>query len=348
MAAEPPSTWTQFFPPKPAFTDKDVPADLAGKVYIVTGASSGMGAELAKVLFSKNAKVYVACRSEERAKKAIADIMAAVPQSKGKLVFLYLDQADLNKTKAAAESFLAQEMRLDVLFNNAGVMTGESKPPKKTAQGHELALGVNCVGAFLLTKLLTPILKATAIMEPSGSVRVVWVSSYGLVAYAPKERGVDMSNVDYHLPKSGMDRYGISKAGDWLLGVEYARRHKEDGIESVVLNPGNVFTELARNQTCIIKTVASAVCYPAINGVYTQLFAAFSPAISKADWTSEWGKSEHWYLKSSLMCCAVIPWGRIAPLRSDLPVAVKSTEDGGNGNANEFWEWNVEQVKGYL
>lgn len=44
----------------------------------------------------------------------------------------------------------------------------------------------------------------------------------------------------------------------------------------------------------------------------------------------------------------VIPWGRFAPLRSDLPTAVKPEEDGGNGNARKFWEWNEEQVKAYL
>ncbi|KAF2173444.1 hypothetical protein M409DRAFT_61850 [Zasmidium cellare ATCC 36951] len=331
MAAEPPSTWTQFFPPKAAFTDKDIPADLAGKVYIITGASSGIGAELTRILFSKNAKVYLACRSEEKAKKTIDNVTAAVPHSKGKLVFIHLDQADLSNVKKAAESFLAQESRLDVLFNNAGVMTGESKPPKKTVQGHELALGVNCVGPFLLTKLLTPVLKATAQQEQSGAVRVVWLSSYGLVAYAPNEKGIDMSNLDYHVPKTGMDRYGISKAGDWLLSAEYANRHKSDGIESVALNPGNLTTELARNQGCMIKLIASAVCYPPIHGVYTLLFAAFSPMISKYSFR-----------------CTVIPWGRLAPLRKDLPVAVKPKEQGGNGNAQEFWEWNEEQVKDYL
>ena len=50
------SAWTQFFPPNPEYTDKDVP-DLQGKVYVVTGANCGMGAELAKVLYKKNAKV---------------------------------------------------------------------------------------------------------------------------------------------------------------------------------------------------------------------------------------------------------------------------------------------------
>ncbi|KAF4614408.1 hypothetical protein G7Y89_g15328 [Cudoniella acicularis] len=328
------SSWTQFFPPKPTFTDKDVPADLQGRVYLVTGANSGMGKDVARVLYAKNAKVYVACRSEEKATKAIAYIKNGAPKSKGELVFLSLDLADLTKVKSAAQSFLAQESKLHVLYNNAGVMVGPADPPLKTVQGYELALGVNCVGTFLLTKLLTPTLIATARSEPSNTVRVVWLSSFGLGQYAPEERGIDLDNLDYHIPKPHVDRYGISKCGDWLLGVEYARRHKADGIVSVPINPGNVRTELARDQSVALKIIANAIVYPIINGVYTQLFAAFSPAVTieKADWTKDW----------------IIPWGRFAPLRPDLPKATKPVEEGGNGNAQKFWQWNEEQVKDYL
>lgn len=119
------SSWTQFFPPKPRFTDKDVSANLQGKVYIVTGANCGMGDELSRVLYAKNAKVYVACPSEEKATKAIAHIRKTAPKSKGKLVFLSLD---LNKVKAAAQGFLEQESKLHVLFNNAGLMWGQLIP----------------------------------------------------------------------------------------------------------------------------------------------------------------------------------------------------------------------------
>jgi hypothetical protein len=87
-----------------------------------------------------------------------------------------------------------------------------------------------------------------------------------------------------------VDRYGISKCGDWLLGVEYARRHKGDGFVSVPINPGNVRTSL--DQALALKIVAHAIVYPIINGVYTQLFAASSPdvTIEKADWTTNWSK----------------------------------------------------------
>jgi retinol dehydrogenase-12 len=284
------STWTQFFPPNPKFTDEDVPNDLAGKVYIVTGANSGMGKGVAQVLYNKGAKVYVACRSEEKALKTIETLKSAAPKAQGSLAPLHLELSDLEQVKTAAHRFLSQESKLHVLFNNAGVMVGPSNPIQRTKQGHELALGVNCVATFLFTELLTPTLVATAKQEPANTVRVVWLSSFGLQQFAPPERGIDMTNLDYKVPRPHVDRYGISKCGDWLLGVEYGRRHQGDGIVSAPINPGNVRTQLARDQTIGLKIVAHAIVYPIIKGVYTQLFAAFSPDVTpnKVDWTKFW------------------------------------------------------------
>lgn len=117
-----------FFPPKPTFTEGSLPADLSGKVYVVTGANSGIGKDIARILHAKNAKVYILCRSEDKAREAIQDIEKANPSSKGALAFIACDLADLPNTKAAAEAFLAQEQRLDVLFNNAGVVRTQFFP----------------------------------------------------------------------------------------------------------------------------------------------------------------------------------------------------------------------------
>lgn len=267
------------------------------------------------MLYSRNAKVYAACRSEEKALRIIEDIKKkAGSKSTGEITFLHLNLADLASVKSCAAVFLARESKLHVLFNNAGVMTGPATPAPRTAQGHELAPGVNCIGAFLLTKLLTPTLVATARTEPPNTVRVVWPSLFGLLQFSPEDRGIDMSNLDYHIPKPGIDRYGISKCGTWLLGVEYARRYKVDGVVSIAISPGNVLTELARDAALWLKLIGHAVVYKYVTspcprnassiltwcrldyrvmfGVYTQLYAAFSPdvAIYKADWTNEWGE----------------------------------------------------------
>jgi NAD(P)-dependent dehydrogenase (short-subunit alcohol dehydrogenase family) len=87
----------------------------------VTGANSGVGAELAKILYGRNATVYVAARSQEKALAAIEEIKTAHPESTGRLMFLQLDLSDLTTIKSSADEFLAVETRLDVLWLNAGV-----------------------------------------------------------------------------------------------------------------------------------------------------------------------------------------------------------------------------------
>lgn len=167
---------------------------------------------LSKILYEKNATVYIAGRSQEKCAKAIESIERDVPKSTGKLVFLKLDLADLSTIKASAEEFLSKEKRLDVLWNNAGVMwppewlqvsSGQPFPIKSritqdelvanlpSSQDYELQFGTNCLGPFLFTQLLHPILKSTAASSPANSVRVCWAGSLGIDAGAPKG-GIDM------------------------------------------------------------------------------------------------------------------------------------------------------------
>jgi retinol dehydrogenase 12 len=244
---------------------------------------------LAQILFAKNAKVYVAARSQGKAEEAIAYIKTNVPDSKGALVFLRLDLGDLTTIKASAQEFLNKESRLDVLFNNAGVMT----PPQgsKTAQGYELQLGTNNIGTFLFTKLLTPILVETAKSSLPGSVRVIWVSSSGAELLGPKPGGLVMTNLDYHIEQSSQYKYGVSKAGNILHAREFARRHGRDGVISVALNPGNLKTDLARHNGPIVRFLISPMQFPPILGAYTELFAGLSPDIT-ADRVNgqDWGK----------------------------------------------------------
>lgn len=147
------------------------------------------------------------------------------------MVFLHLDLDDLTTIKKSAEEFLSKETKLDVLWNNAGVMI----PPQgsKTKQGYELQLGTNNVAPFMFTKLLTPILAATAKTAPTATVRVVWVSSSAAESFSPTN-GVDLANLDYQTDQAVWYKYGVSKAGNVLHSKEYAKRHKEDGIISVV------------------------------------------------------------------------------------------------------------------
>jgi NAD(P)-dependent dehydrogenase (short-subunit alcohol dehydrogenase family) len=133
-----------------------------GKVFIVTGANSGIGKELTKFLYPTGATIYLAGRSEERISKAIAEIKSTASTSgtKGILKSLHgLDFSDLRTVKPAYENFAIQEKALHIIWNNAAMGCA---PGSSTPQGLEAHMGANAVGPFLFTSLLVPFLRAGA------------------------------------------------------------------------------------------------------------------------------------------------------------------------------------------
>ncbi|KAL1871067.1 short-chain alcohol dehydrogenase [Diaporthe australafricana] len=326
------SGWTQCFPPAPKYTGNYVP-DLTGKVYIVTGATSGVGLELARILYSKHAKVYIAAREEG---DVTTRIKKEEPRSKGDIVFLPLDLNDLRSVKESAERFLACETKLNVLFNNAGYMANDDAEMERTVQGYERQLGVNCLGPFLFAKLLTPILHATAADQDKSThtneVRVIFVSSFAAEMYHEKGVGLDLDNLDYHRPKSAMHRYGLSKVGVWTYGVEFSRRFKESGVIAMPVNPGNLRTPLFAQQSFLFRLQIALMHYPAVQGAYTQLFAGFSPEIT-VNTAGEY----------------VFPFGRLGqPICKELSLAAKPESEGGVDLARKFWEWSEKQVAPFV
>ncbi|KAH6638588.1 hypothetical protein BKA67DRAFT_528795 [Truncatella angustata] len=307
------SVASQIFPPCPTFTEKNLP-DLIGKVYIITGAAAGIGQELAKMLYGKNATVYIATRSLEKIKHAIEVMQVSHPQSQGRLEPLLIDLADLATIKSAVQKFLSKEQRLDVLFHNAGVMV--TPVDARSTQGHELQLGTNAVGPYLLTKLLEPILVRTAKHLPAGSVRIVWVASIialgtpkGGIVWDEKTGGPDV------LDSSGSN-YMQSKAGVVFLGHEYARKLGEHGIISVSLHPGILKTELQRHLPAVVRGVMVEA------GAYTEIYAGLSPEVTL--------ENNGRY---------IIPWGRFGLLPDHVSVGLRSKEEGGNGSSLRFAQW---------
>ncbi|OXV06393.1 hypothetical protein Egran_05839 [Elaphomyces granulatus] len=234
----------------PQFTEKQL-ADQSGKVFIVTGSTSGIGRALAGILYQRNAKVYIAARSETKAQATIDEIKQEHPDSTGELVYLHLDLNDLTTIKTSADEFLSKESRLDVLWNNAGVMV----PPQgsKSAQGYELQIGTNNLAPFLSTELLHPIMKQTAQTAAKNSVRVIWVSS-SAAQYASRP-AIDLSN---KREEGIWPKYIRSKAGNVLHSAEFARRTKGEGIISLRF-----------------------VSKDPIFGAYTEIFAGLYPGIEE-------------------------------------------------------------------
>jgi retinol dehydrogenase-12 len=154
-----------------------------------------------------------------------------------------------------------------------------------TSPDFRLQLGVNTIAPFLLTKLLNPLLISTARTAPRNTVRVVWVSS----SAAEFIGTVPMDNLDYHINKGATYKYGVSKAGNYLHAVEFAKRYAHEGIVSVPLNPGNLSSELLRYHSAVFQKIGKVVVlYPTVMGAYTELFAALSPEVT-LERSGDWG-----------------------------------------------------------
>lgn len=242
------------------FTAADVP-NQSGKCFIVTGANSGIGFEITRVLAQRGARVLLACRDESKAHQAMVRIRQDTPHCD--LNFLPIDFADLDSIRVAARRINSEE-RLDALINNAGVMT---PPLMRTKQGFELQFGVNHLGCFALTSLLLPKLSATA-----GS-RVVTTSSV-----AHFRAALDWDDINAERTYNRMQRYAASKLANALFFFELDKRLRESGspIMSVGCHPGMASTNLGRymGSLQLLNPVVKLMLNNAYRGAWPSLQAA--------------------------------------------------------------------------
>jgi len=124
---------------------------LPGKTIIVTGANTGIGFEAAKDFVKRQAKVILACRNPKKAEAAKLKIIEDTGCEQTQLIVKSLDLTSLESIRAFAEDINANEEKIDILLNNAGIMMC---PKQETKDGFELTFGTNHLGPFLLTNLL--------------------------------------------------------------------------------------------------------------------------------------------------------------------------------------------------
>ncbi|KAF8130187.1 hypothetical protein EV363DRAFT_1296843 [Boletus edulis] len=303
------SLYCDLFPPAPLFTVDCIP-DLSGKVALITGANAGIGKETARVLLTKNAKVWIACRNVSKGEATLKKLKELTGRDAH---LLQLDLANLRSIKQAAEEFLRQETQLHILFNNAGLYG----PPidMVTDDGYDLQFGTHVLGHFYLTKLLLPILISTAKCSPEGTVRVVNTSSKGhLFGTLQFDTFVDG-------PKRRADStkrlYGQSKTGNIIFSAELHRRYHDQGVVSTAVHPGLIDTEISRHFNRYLQRLGPWLVWDVSYGALTQLYAGTAPDAAMLG-----GQ----YL---------IPWARVGTPRPD-------TQDPQLGG--ELWTWLEEQV----
>ena len=206
---------------------------MKDKVVIITGANRGIGKAATMEIAKSDAKIYMACRSIDSAEKTKEELIS---ETKNQNIFVKeLDLSSVQSIQKFAESFQKEESKLDVLINNAGIM---SQTKKLTDRGVEMTFAVNVIGHHLLTKLLVDPLKNAS---PS---RIVNVAS----DYAG---GLDLDDINYDKRNYDLTAaYKQSKQANRMLTREWARRLEKEKISVYSLTPGFVpKTDLFREQT---------------------------------------------------------------------------------------------------
>lgn len=202
--------------------------DMSGKHVVVTGANSGLGFGLARRLAAAGAEVVMAVRSSTKGEAAAAQIRRSAPAAK--LSVKLIDLASLASVEAFAESVTSEGRPIDVLINNAGVMT----PPTRqvTSDGFELQFGANHLGHFALTGRLLPLLAGG---------RVVTVSSI-----AATQKNIRFDDVNATGEYKPMYSYGIAKLSQLMFAFELERRSRAGrwGVTSNAAHPGLTKTNL--------------------------------------------------------------------------------------------------------
>ncbi|KAF9089258.1 hypothetical protein BGX29_012137 [Mortierella sp. GBA35] len=277
--------WKTYLTPNRYSHDK-IP-DLIGKVAIVTGANSGLGYATTVALAAHGARVFLACRSQQRAQEAIdnakAEIKAKYPNAPApQLEFLELDLNDMNKTHQAAEEFLKKGLPLHILVNNSGIM---NTPFGLSADGIETQFAVNHMGHFVFTMGLLDKIKES---QPS---RIVILSSLAHELVPKWMNGIDFDTLNDETKSTPVSRYARSKLANVLFGKALARRLANEKVWVNVAHPGYVATNLSRST----KDVAGVYAEKAANimtwivgmspevGALTQLYLATSPEIEEQD-----------------------------------------------------------------
>lgn len=246
--------------------------ELKGKVAIVTGGYSGIGLETVRALAAAGASVTVPARDTEKANAALAGMP-------GDIRIALMDLADIASVRRFALGFASDNVALDLLINNAGVM---ACPEMRVGPGWELQFGTNHMGHFALATTLLPLLQRTE--KP----RVVALSSTGHKLSDIRWDDPNWTDGSYDKWKA----YGQSKTANSLFALGLNARLKGSGGQAFAVHPGGIFTPLQRhlpteemivlgwlNEQGEISDGARAMFKTPPQGCTTTLWAATSPLL---------------------------------------------------------------------
>jgi NAD(P)-dependent dehydrogenase (short-subunit alcohol dehydrogenase family) len=214
-------------------TTEDVLAgiNLAGKRFLVTGVSAGLGVETARSLAAHGAQVVGAARDLKKATAATAEVRNDADANGGSFELVELDLASLKSVRACADGLVKKGEPFDVVIANAGVM---ATPFGHTSDGFETQFGTNHLGHFVLINRIGSLIKDGG--------RLINLSSSG-----HRFSNVDLDDPNFdRIPYEPFVAYGRSKTANILFAVAFDKRHRSRGVRAAAVHPGGIRTELGR------------------------------------------------------------------------------------------------------
>jgi NAD(P)-dependent dehydrogenase (short-subunit alcohol dehydrogenase family) len=239
---------------------------------LVTGANTGLGKATAKALAARGDRVIFACRTEDKAREAMAEVAAATGSDQ--LEFLALDLADLEQVRRAAGVLVERDDPIHLVVANAGIAAQKGV----TAQGFELAFGVNHLGHFQFVTMILPLLVAGSPAPDGAPSRLVVVSSG---SHYDAKKDIDFDALRQPTTSfSGMPEYAVSKLANVLFVQELARRTEPDDLFVVALHPGNLIgTDVMRRVPKPIESFIKRFRPSAEEGAKTSVLCATSAEV---------------------------------------------------------------------
>ena len=201
------------------------------KTILITGANTGIGLATAETFVKDGHHVILACRNPDKASQAKKQLDAI---GTGKVDTVTLDLNDLAQIAQTADTLISQFEKIDVLVNNAGMMTPQLE---STADGFEKQIGVNYIGPFLLTMKLLPLIKKAE------QGRIIHLAS---MMHLLGQIDVDQFKADQVKKYNGVRSYANSKLANLLFRNTLAQKLQGRSVTSNALHPGGVDSEIYR------------------------------------------------------------------------------------------------------
>ncbi|MDD3573278.1 MAG: SDR family NAD(P)-dependent oxidoreductase, partial [Eubacteriales bacterium] len=236
---------------------------MAGKLCVISGATSGVGLEAARRLAKGGADLVLVCRNKAKGEAVKAELLKS-HGTKADLVIA--DFSRLDDVRHAGEAIRQRYGKVDVLINSAGI---HSTRRFVTADGNELVFQVNHIAPFLLTMLLLDLLKK------GGQGRVIQVNSEG-----HRFGGLNMDDLDWKKRRYiGLRAYGASKTAQIMTVMKLAEQLKGTGVTINAMHPGGVKTGIGSNNGLLYRAWLRGVVWhflkdPAISGEALNYLAA--------------------------------------------------------------------------